>query len=123
MLKAENMIKIFGLQYPWSPTLAIAILHLSIWKLIKSELKTKTSGTTKLQQITTRLHNLDKQHPSSIILYKHDTIKTINRHITTIIKTLKTTKKNSRSIRGASLQGRIVEAKLDDNQKMCYVFI
>ena len=40
MLKAERMIVRVGLQYPWSPTLAIAILQLSIWKLIKSEKNT-----------------------------------------------------------------------------------
>ena len=39
MLKAERMIVRVGLQYPWSPALAIAILQLSIWKLIKSEFK------------------------------------------------------------------------------------
>ena len=70
MLKAERMIVRYGLRYPWSPALAIFILHLSIWKLIKSELKTKTSKVTKLQQITIRLHNIDNQHPSTIIPYK-----------------------------------------------------
>ena len=39
MLKAERMIVRVGLQYTWSQALAIAILQLSIWKLIKSELK------------------------------------------------------------------------------------
>ena len=59
MLNAERMIIRPGLQYPWSYALAVAILQLSIWKLIKSELKTKTSRETILHQITSRLHNLD----------------------------------------------------------------
>ena len=48
MLKFERMIVRDGLQFPWSPTLAIAILQLSIWRLIKSELKKnfKTNQTT-----------------------------------------------------------------------------
>ena len=35
------MIKKYGLQFPWVPILVIIILHLSIWKLINFELKTK----------------------------------------------------------------------------------
>ena len=47
ILKAERMIARVGLQYPWSPALAIAILQLSIWKLIKSEKKYfKTNQTS-----------------------------------------------------------------------------
>ena len=48
MINAERMIVRDGLQFPWSPTLAIAILQLSIWRLIKSELKKnfKTNQTT-----------------------------------------------------------------------------
>ena len=92
MLKAERMITRYGLQYPWSPALAIAIIQLSIWKLIKSELKTKTSRVTKVQQITTRLHNLDNQYPSSIIPYKYNTMNTINKHIRNLTNTLNATK-------------------------------
>ena len=117
MLKAERMIVRYGLQHPWSPALVIAILQFSIWKLIKSELKTKTSRETKLQQITLRLHNLDNQYPSSIIPYKHNNMKSINKKIKTLTSTLKTTKKTSRLLRDAFLKERIIETKLDDNQK------
>ena len=41
MIKAERMIKKYGPQFHWSPKLAISILELTIWKLIKSALKTK----------------------------------------------------------------------------------
>ena len=58
MLKAERMIVGAGIQYPWSPALAIAFLQLSIWKLIKSKLKTKTS----------RESNYNKSLPVFIIL-------------------------------------------------------
>ena len=116
MLKAERMIARVGIQYPWSPALAIAILKLSIWKLIKSELKTNTSRQTKLQQITTRLHNLDNQHPSSLIPYKHHNMKSINNKIKTLTDNLKSIKKNSRVLRVAFLKERILEAKLDDNK-------
>ena len=61
-------------------------------KLIKSELKTKTSRTKK-QQITTRLHHLDKQYPSSIIPYKHTNMKTINKHIKTLTQIFKKIKR------------------------------
>ena len=43
-------------------------------------------------------------------------MKTINQYITALTKTLKATK-NSRSLRDTFLQERIIEAKLDDNQK------
>ena len=86
MLKAERMIVRIWLQYPWSPALAISILQLSIWKLIKSELKTNTLRQTKLQQITTHLHNLDNQYPSSLLLYKHYDMKSINNKIKNLNK-------------------------------------
>ena len=41
MIKIERMIKKCGPQFPWSPKLAISIIELAIWKLIKSALKTK----------------------------------------------------------------------------------
>ena len=117
MLKVERMIVRDEIQYSWSPTLAIAILQLFIWKLIKSELKTKTSRQTKLQQITIRLHNLDTQFPSSLISYKHNNMKSIKKKTKTLKNTLKTTKKNSRVLRDTFLKERIIEDKLDDNQK------
>ena len=86
MLKAERMIVRAGLQYPWLPALAIVIPQLSIWKLIKSELKTKNSRETKLQQITSCLHNLDNQYPSYIIPYKQNNMKSINKKIKTLTK-------------------------------------
>ena len=117
MLKAERMIVRDGLQFPWSPALAIAILQLSIWRLIKSELKTKTSRQTKLQQLTTRLHNLDSQYPCSLITYTTNNMKAINKKIKTFTTNLKTIKKNSRVLRDDFLKERIIEAKLDNNQK------
>ena len=36
---SERMIKKYGPQFPWSPTLTISIIELTIWKLIKSALK------------------------------------------------------------------------------------
>ena len=111
-----------GLQYPWSPSLAIVILQLSIWKLIKSDRKTKTSRETKLKQIISRLHKLDNQYPSSIIPYKNNTMKIINKHIKNLTNTLKA-KKNSRSLRDIFLKERIIEAKLDDNHKHVIFFI
>ena len=97
MLKAERMIVRDGLQFPWSSTLAIAILQLSIWRLIKSELQTKTSRQTKLQQLTTRLHNLDSQYPSSLIPYTNNNMKAINKKIKTFTTNLKTIKKITRT--------------------------
>ena len=93
MLKIERMIIRDGLQFPWSPALAIAILQLSIWRLIMSELKIKTSRQTKLQQLTTRLHNLDSQYPSSLIPYTNNNMKAINKKIKTFTTNLKTIKK------------------------------
>ena len=117
ILKAERMIVRDDLQYPWSPSLAIVILQLSIWKLIKSELKTKTSRETKLKQIISRLHKLDNQYPSSIIPYKYNNMKSINKQIITLTNNLKTTEKKSRVLRDTFLHERIIEAKLDDNHK------
>ena len=106
-----------GLQYPSFLALAITILQLSIWKLMKSELKTKTSRETKLQQSTSRLHNLDNQYPSSIISYTQNNMKSTNKNIKTLTNTLKTTKKNSRVLRDVFLKERIIEEKIDDNHK------
>ena len=39
MINVKRMIKKHGLQFPWSPILATAILELPIWKLTKSEWK------------------------------------------------------------------------------------
>ena len=43
MIKVERMIKKYGPQFPWSPTLVISIIELDILKLIKSTLKTNNS--------------------------------------------------------------------------------
>ena len=96
MLKVERMIVRDGLQFAWSSTLAIEILQLSIWRLIKSELKTKTSRQTKLQQLTTRLHNIDSQYSSSLITYTNNSMKAINKKIKTFTTNLKTIKKLTR---------------------------
>ena len=63
MIKAEQMITKYDTQFPWSPILAKVVLNLSIWKLIKSESKTKTSRASKLQQLTSRLYKLDNNYP------------------------------------------------------------
>ena len=63
MIKAERMITKYDTQFPWSPILAKVVLNLSIWKLIKSESKTKTSRASKLQHLTSRLHKLDNNYP------------------------------------------------------------
>ena len=55
MIKAERMKTKYGPQFPWSPKLAIAIMELAIWKLIKSALKTKTSRDTKITKLKSRL--------------------------------------------------------------------
>ena len=85
--------------------------------LIKSELKTKTSRQPKLQKITTRLHNLDSQYPSSLIPYTNNNMKAINKKIKIFTTDLSTIKKNSRVLCYAFLKERIIEAKLDNNQK------
>ena len=43
MIKVERMIKKYGPQFPWSPTLVISIIELDILRLIKSTLKTNNS--------------------------------------------------------------------------------
>ena len=75
------MIKKYGPQFPWSPILAISIIELAIWKLIKSALKTNTSRDTEIHQLTTRLHNLDNSDTTNNINYERTNMKTINKYI------------------------------------------
>ena len=89
MIKVERMIKKYGLQFPWSPTLAISIIELTIWKLIKSVLTTNTSRDTKIQKITNRLHKLDNSYTTNITNYELKIMKIINKDIIKAIKNLK----------------------------------
>ena len=72
------MIKEYGSQFPWSPKISQDILELSIKKLIKSELKTKTSRASKLQQLTSRLYKLDNNYPKQNLIYETKNMKLIN---------------------------------------------
>ena len=79
MIKVERIIKKYGPQFPWSQILATVILDLSIWKLIKSELKTKTSRASKLQRLTSRLQKLDNNYLKYIPTYERQNMKLINK--------------------------------------------
>ena len=89
MIKSERMIKKYGPHFPWSPILTTAIQDLSIWKLIKSKLKTETSRTSKLQQLTSPLHKIDNKYPKHISTYERQNIKLINKNISTSNNKLK----------------------------------
>ena len=117
MIKAERMITKYGPQFPWSPKLAIAIIELAIWKLIKSALKTKTSRDTKITKLTSRLQSLDTTYSSHIINHERTNMKIINKHITQASQSLKKIQKNSRTIREDYLKEKVQEAKLDGNKK------
>ena len=78
MVKAERMIKKFNPQFPWSLILVTANLELSIWKLIKSELKTTTFHANKPQQLTSRLHHLDNIYPEQIPTHERQNMNLIN---------------------------------------------
>ena len=117
MIKAEQMITKYGPQFPWSPKLAIAIIELAIWKLIKSALKTKTSRDTKINKLRSRLQSLYTTYSTHIINHKRTNMKVINKHITQSSHSLKTIQKNSRTIREDYLKEKVQEAKIDGNKK------
>ena len=117
MIKAERMITKYGPQFPWSPKLAIAIIELAIWKLIKSALKTKTSRDTKINKLRSRLQSLYTTYSTHIINHKRKNMKVINKHITQSSQSLKTIQKNSRTIREDYLKEKVQEAKIDGNKK------
>ena len=71
MIKVERMIKKYGPQFPWSQILATVILDLSIWKLIKSELK--------IQRLTSRLQKIDNNYLKYISTYERQNMKLINK--------------------------------------------
>ena len=75
MLKAEKKIKIRDKHYPWSPTLALAILTLHICKLVYSEVVHKTNKSEKVASIITQMNK-----------YKQIDYKSIERIDKTIIK-------------------------------------
>ena len=89
MIKTEQMIKKYGYQFPWSPILAISIIELAIWKIIKSALKTNTSKDTNIHQLTTRLHNLDNSYTTNTINHERTSMKIINKHFIEASKNLK----------------------------------
>ena len=93
MIKAERMMTKYGPQFPWSPKLAIAIIELAIWKLIKSALKTKTSRDTKITKLTSRPQSLYTTYPTHITNHERTNMKIINKHITQASQSLKKIKK------------------------------
>ena len=117
MIKAERMITQYGPQFPWSPKLAIAIIKLAIWKLIKSALKTKTTRDTKINKLTSRLQSLDTTYSTHIINHERTNMKLINKHITQSSQSLKTIQKHSRTICEDYLKEKVQEAKIDGNKK------
>ena len=77
MIASENKIKKRQNQYPWSPILDQAILSVSLWKLITSEIKNEVSKEMQIQRILRLL----------------DTTPTIERHdIKIVIQNLRTAK-------------------------------
>ena len=117
MIKAERMIKKYGLQFLLSSILAISIIELAIWKLINSELKGNTSRDTKIHQLTTRLHNLDNSYTTKKIKYERTHMKIINKHIKKASKNLKKIQKKSYNIREDYLKEKLQETKIDGNKK------
>ena len=70
MIVSENKIRKRQNLYPWSPILEQAILEVSLWKLITSEIK---NGVSKEMQIQRILGQLDapppiKRHSIKVIL-------------------------------------------------------
>ena len=112
MIKVERMIKKYGPQFPWLPILAISIIKLAIWKLIKSALK-NTSRDTKIHQLTTRLHNLDNSYTTNTINHERTNIKIINKHIINSSKNLKQMQKKYEDY----FKEKVQEAKIDGNNK------
>ena len=83
MIASENKIKKRQNQYPWSPILDQAILSVSLWKVITSELKNEVSKEMQIQRILRLL----------------DTTPTIERHdIKVVLQYLRTSKKSLKQI-------------------------
>ena len=116
MVKAERMIKKFNPQFPWSLILVTANLELSIWKLIKSELKTTTFHANKPQQLTSRLYHLDNTYPEQISTHERQNMNLINNKLKKWNKTLKDIQRNSRTIREDYLNQKMKETKIDGNK-------
>ena len=55
MIASKNKILNRQNQYPWSPTLEQAILEVSLWKLIKSEINNEVSKEMQIQRIIGQL--------------------------------------------------------------------
>ena len=77
----------------------------------------KTSRDTKINQLTSRLHNLDTTYSTHIINHERTNMKIINKHIIQSSKSLKEIQKNSRTIREDYLKEKVQEAKIDGNKK------
>ena len=83
MIASENKIKKRQNQYPWSPILDQAILSVSLWKLITSEIKNEVSKEMHIQRILRLL----------------DTTPTIERHdIKIVIQNLRKAKTSLKQI-------------------------
>lgn len=76
----------------------------------------KTSRKIKSQQLTSRLHNLDNNYPSSIDSYERYNMKTINKNIKPSYKQLRNTLKNHDQCK-TSFKTKNTRSNLDHNSK------
>ena len=63
MLFVENKIKFSKFTHAWSPTLAVVILSVSIFKLHSSSVKNKVCKTTIIDRLYAKNISYDTSHP------------------------------------------------------------
>ena len=97
MLQAENKIFKTSLTHPWSPTLTVAILTLSLWKVKLSALRNHRDNSYVVTKILQKIKNFPGQ-PIPVQTDSHES-KTIYSNFHDAKKYIKNTKKNAQQIR------------------------
>ena len=116
MIQSEERIKKSKFKHPWSPTLAIAILTVTIWKLKFNAVTNKRETHHTVLKIFHKTIDIDDNNAPLDIESKDK--KYIQNELKLALKQLKNIKKQSTLFRKKHLMLRVDEAKLTSNKTL-----
>ena len=109
MIASENKILKRQNQYPWSPTLEQAIMGVSLWKLIKSEINNEVSKELQIQRI---IGKLDMPPP-----LERKSIKVVINYLRQAKKALIQIQREAKHHREKYLQQKVDEEEIKGNME------
>ena len=118
MLFLEYKIKFSKFTHPWSPTLAVAIVSVSIFKVHLSSVKNKVCKTTLIDRLHKQILSYDIPHPPSKLetSYKKHIINKLKQ----ASKNLALIKKTATKLCHEHLHVRVKEVGLVGNDDLSY---